>query len=416
MIKNDFSTKSLLQVLTRHEIIKFSLGRCREDYKESMSEISERISSQGLSISKIKNISIRGKTVFYAPEPEEHFALKKINFDIKRIYKIKQISRDEITEQVLRVLETASAFGIIKIDVKSFYESIRFDEIIEKLHNDKLLNHQMIYFLKELSSLTKLGLPRGLSICSTLSELYMRDVDSKIRELDGVYYYSRYVDDILIITTSNTKEISNKAKSILSEKQLSSNRKSYTDDVEAIGDDNKIVLLDYLGYKFNIHKKSYLGKRVVDVTLADDKVRKIKTRIIHSLIDRVMSTHSAKIKKELLNKRINLLASNHPIHSTPDDDGSLKGGIYYSNRLVNKAGVFEEFNLFLRKALYCKKNNFFGKIIKSIPKKEKEVLREINFRIGFEKKRYMALSSKEMDSIKECWKHQNHKRKRCQKK
>lgn len=410
MIRNDFSPKSLLQVLSRHEIIKFSLGKGSDDYKEKLDEISKSLYTEGFFVDLINKRDIRGKLVYSAEYVEEHLALKKINFDIKRIYKIKHANRDEITEQVLKVLETSSAYGIIKIDIKSFYESVLMQTLIEKLQRDKLINSNMTSILSDIEQLTNAGLPRGLSICSALSELYMRDIDSKIRELNGVYYYSRYVDDLLIITTTRTELIYKTIIEILLKKNLEINDKSLTHDIDSIGPTHKKTSFDYLGYKYTVYNKSFNSKRVIDVTLADDKVRKIKTRIIHALLDRALSNNYS--KRKLLEKRIRILAGNYPITSSNESGSVLKGGIFYSNRLVNKPGVFKEFNDFLRKSLYCTRNSFFGRAMKKIGLTEKEMLCEICFKEGFEKKTFIDVSNTQMQLIKKCWSNKNHKRKK----
>lgn len=101
-----------------------------------------------------------------------------------------------------------------------------------------------------------------------------------------------------------------------------------------------------LGYKYNITNKTYKNKRSITITLSDDKIRKLKTRIIHSLLDRCYGSEDLSERKNLLYKRINILSGNYPIMSRKGRDGTLKGGIYYSNRLVNKSGVFKEINSF----------------------------------------------------------------------
>ncbi|WP_230087589.1 hypothetical protein, partial [Providencia alcalifaciens] len=148
---------------------------------------------------------------------------------------------------------------------------------------------------------------------------------------------------------------------------------------------------------------------VVKIELSDDKIRKIKTRIIHSLLDRANNKSSQKIKKELLIKRINILSGNYPLFS--NKKGNLKGGIYFSNKLVNNPGIFEQFNLFIKKSIFTKKNNFFGRSMKKIPLDEKVEICSICFRHGFKDRKFISVSEKEMKEIKECWKNKNHKRK-----
>ncbi|EGH68896.1 hypothetical protein PSYAC_29236, partial [Pseudomonas syringae pv. actinidiae str. M302091] len=40
----------------------------------------------------------------------------------------------------------------------------------------------------------------GLALSATITEIVMQDFDNSIKELDGVFYYGRYVDDIIVVT------------------------------------------------------------------------------------------------------------------------------------------------------------------------------------------------------------------------
>lgn len=46
------------------------------------------------------------------------------------------------------------------------------------------------------------GLPRGLGISAVLSELRMKYFDLSLRRVEGVYYYARFVDDIIVFCSS----------------------------------------------------------------------------------------------------------------------------------------------------------------------------------------------------------------------
>lgn len=411
MLRQDFTTRSLLGVTTRNEIIKFSLGRNISEYEKSLELYSKAITDNNFTIKSIVKKIIHNKTIYCAENPEEYYALKKITHDIKRLYKIRTQNRDDICEQVLRLLEATSKYGIIKIDIKSFYESIDYKSVLNKLDKDKLLSAKSILLLNNLINLTIIGLPRGLSISPVLSEIFMRDIDTKIKAISGVFYYSRYVDDIFILTTKENELVFNAIQKIFSKEKIQTNKKTFKCEIpEAHLNENKKIAFDYLGYKYNITNKIYKNKRSITITLSDDKVRKLKTRIIHSLLDRCNSSEELSERKELLNKRINILSGNYPIMSRKGRDGSLKGGIYYSNRLVNKSGVFEEINTFLKKSIFSKSNNSFGRRMQNIPLHEKLEICEISFRDGFLNRKYIDLSSDEMIKIKKCWMHKNHKK------
>ncbi len=126
MLRQDFSEKSLLRITSKNEIIKFALGRDKEEYVENLKQCSLVINSPSFSLVNIHKKKINNKDIFYVEDVEEHYCIKKISSDIKRLYRVITHNRDDISEQVLRVLETGSEFGVIKADVKSFYESISY--------------------------------------------------------------------------------------------------------------------------------------------------------------------------------------------------------------------------------------------------------------------------------------------------
>ncbi len=415
MLRQDFTSKSLLRVTTKNEIIKFELGRDKDEYKANLELCSIAINDPNFTLNNIHKKKINSKDVFHAGGAEEHYCIKKISADMKRLYRIVTINRDDISEQVLRILETASSYGVIKADVKSFYERISYEKVLDKIKSDRLLSSKSINFLKQLSTLNNDGLPRGLAVSPVMSEIYMRKVDSKIREISGVYYYVRYVDDIFIFTTVDCENVFNELSSILQSFDLTLNNKTIKFNVPEISKLNSFSRsFDYLGYKYQISARSYEKKRSISVSLSDDKIRKIKTRIIHSLLDRGKFTDKvlAQHHRKLLYNRIDVLSGNYPISGSKNRSGVLKGGVYYSNRLVNKVGVFEEFNEFLRKSLFTKSRNFFGRRIANIPLDEKKALLNLCFKKGFTERKFLKLTNTEMVAVKHCWKHQNHKKKK----
>lgn len=414
MLDQTFSIKSLLNVTSRHEIIKFELGRDVNDYKLSLEEISKNISDEDFKISKLKKSAINNKKIYITRCPEDHYAIKKISRDLKRLYKISLTNRDNISEQVLRILETSSSYSIIRLDVKSFYESIRFSDLIIKLKDDKMLSNKSLLLLENLQQTLPDRLPRGLALSPILSEIFMRDLDRRVREIPGVYYYARYVDDIIIISSKEFELIYTQVENIFKENNLKLNHKLFTGNITSIKENrnSKSISFDYLGYKYIVKPSNFNGKRNVDVVLSDDKVRKIKTRIVHALLDRAYSTEFRLLRIIRLENRIKVLSGNYPIRGANKDSNILKGGIFYSNRLVNKAGVFEEFNVFLKKALYTKKNNFFGRAMQRIPEVEKKNICTYSFVSGFVDKTYYKFSVEDMNKIKACWKNKNHKKRR----
>ena len=102
--------------------------------------------------------------------------------------------------------------SFIKLDVSSFYASIKHDVLLRKLRG-KIKKPEIIDLIQkaiETESLSypvkekvkrhkrELGIPEGLPISNSLANIYLANLDEKYSKLPGIKYY-RYVDDILIL-------------------------------------------------------------------------------------------------------------------------------------------------------------------------------------------------------------------------
>ncbi|MDY0143591.1 MAG: antiviral reverse transcriptase Drt3a [Bacteroidales bacterium] len=337
--------------------------------------------------------------------------LRKLNDNIKRLYKEEQSNRRLIITQVKNLLEETCPFWVIKTDIKSFYESIERNRIVEKLQNDSMLSYHSVLLLnkvfdnKELIGST--GVPRGMNISSTLSEIYMRKFDKWISRSKSVYYFARFVDDIIIFSNSLNDALEliknlnpklnelaegltiNKSKTELFDgntlKRLNVNNGKYIGCVKN---------LEYLGYKFTktkIDKSTYELK----ISIASKKVKKIKTRIVLALLD-----FSKNKDFELLEKRIKFLTGNYSIKKSFKGD-DLRAGIYYNYMQVNDLSVFDELNNFYRKALFSKSDKFGNKI--NLTKNQKVALTKYCFKTGFQLKIYNPFTSLTMKQVIRCW-------------
>lgn len=139
MLRQDFSISSLLRVTTKNEIIRFNLGRENKDYRENLLDVSESLSNNSPVIKNLNSIKVDGKSIYSTDSIYTHYALKKISKDLKRLYRLDSSTRDDISEQLFRILETSSNYSILRLDIKSFYENIGLSNILKKINKDKLL-------------------------------------------------------------------------------------------------------------------------------------------------------------------------------------------------------------------------------------------------------------------------------------
>ena len=117
----------------------------------------------------------------------------------------------------------------------------------------------------------------------------MRDFDQKVKQLSGVYFYSRYVDDIIVVTKPDLvpgnfkKEIKNYLRTGL----LFNNSKSKSYFIDGTKQNERYTptSFDYLGYNFKISgrkKKESKFCRDIIIDISSAKIKKIKTRISNS--------------------------------------------------------------------------------------------------------------------------------------
>jgi len=424
------------------------------DYGMTMDELSESLET---SYEEIANdtfeFSLKEVSEYYLTDDlPNKLILRKLNDNIKRIYKDEQSNRRLIISQVKTLLSETCPFWVIKTDIKSFYESIDRTKLISKFHDDSILSYQSKYLLSKVFKnpilIGKSGVPRGMNVSATMSELYMRKFDKWIRSYDSVYYYARFVDDIIIFSNSLKDSLTlisnlNAQLTVLAEGLTINMMKTELfegkslenlDIVNGKKSDDKIEL-NYLGYAFSkkniehrlINKefKNILNlkytieseystiecnpisiiffdsiQRVkfseLKVSIAEKKIVKIKTRVIKALLD-----FSKNKNFVLLEKRIKFLTGNYSIRKS-EDGNSLRAGIYYNYLQVTDKAVFNDLNQFLRKAIFSKTLTF-GRKIGLIPI-QKRKLSKYCFLAGFEKKIYFEFTYIEMQEIIKCWK------------
>lgn len=254
------------------------------------------------------------------------------------------------------------------------------------------------------------GLPRGINLSSTLSEIYMRKFDKWIQRHIDVYYYARFVDDIVIF-------VSNKDSALNMFNSLDEKLKEFTSSLiinkqkTELFDGNTLKRIksrtikknrknniEFLGYNFFVSEDSSKKEKKITVSIAEKKVKKIKTRIINTYLDFCKNNDY-----DLLEKRVKFLTGNYGINKN-SDDSILKAGIYYNYSHLNNNDILNELNVFHRRVIYSKKNNFGSKINSSLSLIQKQRLKKYCFNSGFHNKTYNSFKYQEMGEITNCWK------------
>lgn len=307
-----------------------------------------------------------------------------------------------------------------RLDVKSFYESFNHDFIYEKLNELSRVESRTKQLLKEFFYSYSLnggsGIPRGLSISAYLSEYFMQSFDSYVKDAKHVFYYARYVDDIVVITDGFEDSVVflNELKSALPNGLcFNKGKKNFVSDVifkslnkKQIGQPKVLLSFEYLGYDFCVYDvvnecniRGLHRQVVTDLSVA--KINKIKSRIIHSIID-----YNKNKDFNLLCDRLKFLSTNF---SVLDSDRVLKrlSGIYYNYPLVDASSSkgLAELDLFLKKAILSSDGKVFFDFYSNLNQAQKYHVLKFSFIRGHEKRHFFHYSFSKMNKIQRCWKY-----------
>jgi hypothetical protein len=250
-----------------------------------------------------------------------------------------------------------------------------------------------------------------------MAELYMRKFDSIVQSINSVYYYARYVDDIIIFTLCDPKKTISIVKSnlpyglALNPKKFRTTyvpcKKLYYPPGEMCIKESykrcthKEKGIEFLGYKLNfdcsiIDRRKITKPKDVQVSIASNKVKKIKTRITRAFID-----YTKNKDFELLEQRIKFLTGNFKLHSKTRDS-FIMSGIYYNYPLLSDPKKeMDKLDFFLKNIIFGKKNIFWGRL--TLTKKQKRYLAKFTFSTGYTKRITHKFTQQEICKIKECW-------------
>jgi hypothetical protein len=329
--------------------------------------------------------------------------LRRVNKILSRIYKVKQADRDTITKQISSLVSDTSRYTIVKGDIKGFYESIPRESVIAKVESNRILSYQNRKIVRQLFSCASVsavpGLPRGISISSSLSELYIRDFDRYVRALDGVYYYARYVDDFIIFCHTRSDDILQHIEKKLTHLKLSLNyKKIKTIDSEKLF--NNSEHLSFLGYEHFIASDSS-----VKIRISRNRVRKIKTRIVLSFLDYARNKDIS-----LLCLRLKFLTGNYLIREpsrASDNSQGLMAGFYYNNKTLSDFQQIKELDEFLMRLSRSKRGSIYRTIGATGMRSISIATQGISFDKGFNQRKVYTIEKTDFSRVKDCWKRES---------
>lgn len=380
----------------------------------------DRAANRFSASSPISYSTMRGKRVYRIDNMADDLVLRKVSANIKNLVKVPLSGRDAVIANIKRLIAEGVPYRVYRLDVRGFFESFDVSEVFDELNRIPLLSiptkEVARAAIAHYQGVGGRGLPRGLALSSTLSELMMMRFDRSVRERDGVFFYSRYVDDIVIITDAsedvrdflewldvllpNGLEFSRKSE----KKNIAQVSKRVAPNNGAIG--ALLVDFDYLGYRFKVFEPKSIKDekklnhfREVWIDISESKVSKIKTRIIRSIID--FNNNGDML---LLHERMRLLTSNFSVRDK-DRERKRLAGIYYNYHQISviDGGSLDELDGFLRSAILSGKGKVLSRFMAVTSKVQRQSLLRYSFKSGFVNKNFSYFSAAELKRIQGCW-------------
>ncbi len=396
-----------------------------QEWSTLLEGISEAIHRDEFTFDRMHTAAIKGNVVLTTRYLEEALVLRKINDNIRRAYGVRQPNRQRLVKTAIQALKETVPKTVVRVDLKKCFESISKTEVIKTIVADGNVTFQTVALLNSLFEISsklspKLsieGLPRGVIISSTLAEIKLLDLDRRIRRIPGVYLLLRYVDDLLVFSTSYESKALAEVTYAIESAGLRPNPKKTTPvriacqceescihgqtcpckkSCECVEQNSKLKHIEYLGYKlfFLAHNEKHANR--IYCALSDRKVARIKSRI-HLAI----ASYANSGDHKLLELRMRYLTANQAVHQSPNRR-AMFSGLAYTHALYDpppngaaSGNLIADLDQFYRAGL-----RRLAKTKK--PPNEAHLLR-LSFQSGFDHKRRTKFSADEMNRIRWCW-------------
>lgn len=417
MYDQSFNYVSLSRMLRKSDFLAIPKLRT-QTIKEGVINASVLRTEQGFEDHNFLSTTIiKNKVVYRIPDFTNELILRKIDRNLRKAVSLPVASRDSIIANIKNLLAEGVQYRIYRLDIKSFYESFDASEVKARVSTVKKLSPQTKKVISDILDNYKnqggSGVPRGLSLSATLSDLMMAPVDHVVSRMNDVFYYSRYVDDIIIVTSGNEPAktfIQNITKLLPKGLQLNKRKEQICLAADsklfkpsaAVKSAPSILQFEYLGYGFSVHDPIEKGDfRDVHLDIAETKINKIKTRLTRALIDYCKNKNF-----QLLEIRIRFLTTNFSVLDVNRDSYRL-AGIYHNYHRIDasRSKALPLLDEYLRRATLSSHGKVFNDFYCCTNPIQRRKLMRFSFQQGFEAKTYTYFSRKQFTIIQECWKY-----------
>jgi len=411
MHRQSITPTTLKQLITRSDF-KGIPSAMRSTHADQLASSAYELYNKLLPFYPLRKWILREKWHFAPDSKPGELLLRKLSKNLMHGVSWQQTTRDGIVENLKHLLTEGVPYRLYRLDISNFYESISLDETRQMIEDcdalapctkaiaDTILHYQIL--------LGEQGIPRGLAISAILSELMMRKFDLDIINDKEVFFYARYVDDIIIISANreNPDNFISRLENALPN-GLVFNKKKFL--VKSLAKSEKDPAgqskldVEYLGYEFSVFN-SVTGKtgasRKVLCSISEKKIKKIKTRIFRALAD-----YGKNANDDLLVDRIKFLTSNFKVYNKNTGYTNM-AGIYFNYSLIDSGDEKLKFlDKFLSSAILSTRSVKRRGLSLSLSNVLCKRLLRLSFQRGHTDQIFTSFSGNRLEIIGRCWKY-----------
>ncbi|MBX8540403.1 RNA-directed DNA polymerase [Pseudomonas cichorii] len=421
MLDQSFNQKTINSVLRKSDFLFDPRLRDKVVKAREVDAAIEKANNSWDMKSALLSDVVKGKLIYRARSFSDELLLRKLNGNLCEHAKISAVSRDSIIANIFEMIREGVEYRIYRLDIKGFYESISIEYACGLLDRLVLLSQPTKRHIKSILDFNLAsggtGVPRGFALSATIAEIVMEKFDRTIKSIGGVFFYARYVDDIIILTDKSEmpyrfirliRQALPPGMHLNRKKQIICQTNGDVTPHKATAKPIVEVDFEYLGYRFIVssplqNNKKRAGQHFRDVRLdiAQSKVKKTKTRLVRALISFNQSGNFS-----LLVSRIKFLASNFSVIDA-DRDRKRLAGIFYNYHRVDAAQSIslEELDSYLVKVVSSGHGKISDEFYSKTTLAQRRELLSISFGRGFSRKIFLHFSHSRLKAIQECWRY-----------
>lgn len=417
MIEHPFTRRELARAIAYRDILRDKKLIEAEEREKLANNAFRRLALANPFDGALRKASLRGKLLIQFRDMDCDLIARVVAKNIRSNCRVEQSNRRVIVRNLITFLREGCPYYVFRFDIKSFFESVDRKAIISRLLTETSVPRQAVIILdklfQELAKLGVQGIPRGLGISSVLAEYVLEHFDSAIRSHPEIFFYGRFVDDIVLITSNRmTRDTVTELVDSKLPKPLSVHSQGGKLAAINIGGISKgganARPFSYLGYSFTVYSTTVPGfldvpARRVDVEICEEKQAKMKSRVINSFVSYLNSPQTPDDQR-LLKDRIKALTGNYEI-ADPATKIPIRTGIFYN---YSEKNVFEPCSLltldgFMRGLLFSRSHPLSIRIQMALSDHERRAIAGFTFSGGFEKRRFHYFDYKRLKNIKGAW-------------